>query len=349
MTKKSETIISAKRINTIVQELKGLVSEDLLTKPNLQNKLGIADWALEPTKPAYVKGDIGLGNVENTAFYERNLTINGATRYFASTTKNEEGISLYAPTTVGESGQVLKSNGSGAPSWSALTKSDVGLGNVEDTAFYRRICIVNGTQYSMSGTVSADGFSIYAPTNHGGVDGLILTSKMMATPEWTTPSSLSVGSASKLANSRTLWGRPFNGTQNVSGDMTDVGSITASDDITTEGGVSAKGIADLTENLQKAWQTVEITSTGASSYTFAHQLASTDVLVMGVTVSGGDVYGNDNVFVGNTIPQSTATTINNFIRYTINSATSITLKFRSSTYAPTSGQTIKVTIIKSNL
>ena len=39
-------------------------------------------------------------------------------------------------------------------------------------------------------------------------------------------------SAHALATSRTLWGRPFNGTANVSGDMTGVGSITMSGDLT---------------------------------------------------------------------------------------------------------------------
>lgn len=213
----------------------------------------------------------------------------------------------------------------------------------DDDVIYKRAIIVNGSTTTLLGSSQGEGFSIYAPTNHGGANGLILTSKMMATPVWTTPSSITVGKATQLANTRKIWGQNFNGTGNVDGDLTANGNINAT------GGVSAKGIADLTNNLQKAWQTVVITSTGASSYTFAHQLASTDVLVMGVTVSGGNVYGNENVFVGNTIPQSTATTIGNFIRYTINSATSITLKFRSSTYAPTSGQTIKVTIIKANL
>lgn len=38
--------------------------------------------------------------------------------------------------------------------------------------------------------------------------------------------------AASLAASRTLWGQPFNGTANVSGDMTGVGSITMSGDLT---------------------------------------------------------------------------------------------------------------------
>ncbi len=52
-------------------------------------------------------------------------------------------------------------------------------------------------------------------------------------------------SATKLATSRTLWGQSFNGTANVSGDMTGVGSITASGNIQSTKGVSALGIASL--------------------------------------------------------------------------------------------------------
>jgi hypothetical protein len=38
-------------------------------------------------------------------------------------------------------------------------------------------------------------------------------------------------SATKLMTARTIWGQSFNGTQNVKGDMSDVGSITMSGDI----------------------------------------------------------------------------------------------------------------------
>lgn len=43
-------------------------------------------------------------------------------------------------------------------------------------------------------------------------------------------------SAHALATSRTLWGQPFNGTANVSGDMTGVGSINMSGDLNISGG-----------------------------------------------------------------------------------------------------------------
>lgn len=45
----------------------------------------------------------------------------------------------------------------------------------------------------------------------------------------------------KLLNSRTIWGQSFNGTANVSGNMTGVGSITASGNITTTANITANG------------------------------------------------------------------------------------------------------------
>jgi hypothetical protein len=49
-------------------------------------------------------------------------------------------------------------------------------------------------------------------------------------------------SSTGLATSRTLWGQPFNGTANVSGDMTGVGSITMSGDLKIGNGTSPNAI-----------------------------------------------------------------------------------------------------------
>lgn len=67
------------------------------------------------------------------------------------------------------------------------------------------------------------------------------------TPEGTRHvfTALSAGisnAANFLVNSRTLWGRPFNGTANVSGDMTGVGSITMSGDLKIGNGTSPNTI-----------------------------------------------------------------------------------------------------------
>ena len=54
------------------------------------------------------------------------------------------------------------------------------------------------------------------------------------TPAWKTIAftDSNVASATKLETARTLWGQTFDGSGNVSGNMTDVGSITASGDLT---------------------------------------------------------------------------------------------------------------------
>ena len=67
----------------------------------------------------------------------------------------------------------------------------------------------------------------YVTTQNNGITG---------TPEGTSnnfiASNAGISNAANfLVNSRTLWGQPFNGTANVSGDMTGVGSITMSGDL----------------------------------------------------------------------------------------------------------------------
>ena len=54
------------------------------------------------------------------------------------------------------------------------------------------------------------------------------------TPEWRTVAftDSNVASATKLQTARTLWGQSFDGTGNVSGDMTSVGAISATGNIT---------------------------------------------------------------------------------------------------------------------
>ena len=50
----------------------------------------------------------------------------------------------------------------------------------------------------------------------------------------------SASTATKLTNTRTIWGQNFNGTANVSGSLTGVASITASGNITAAGAITAK-------------------------------------------------------------------------------------------------------------
>ncbi len=55
------------------------------------------------------------------------------------------------------------------------------------------------------------------------------------------PLSGNATTATSLQTARTLWGKSFNGTANVSGDMTGVGSITASGTIATTGQINSTG------------------------------------------------------------------------------------------------------------
>jgi hypothetical protein len=83
-----------------------------------------------------------------------------------------------------------------------LTKASIGLGNVQNTAFYKRFTYVNGTEWNMAGTTNGAAFTIYAPTT-AGTSGQVLTSSG-GTPRWTNQSSLSVGYASSAGNADTL-------------------------------------------------------------------------------------------------------------------------------------------------
>ena len=67
-------------------------------------------------------------------------------------------------------------------------------------------------------------------------------------PTVCTSINLNAASATKLLNSRSLWGQTFNGEKNISGNMTGVGSLTATGDITTTTNMKANGdiVADST-------------------------------------------------------------------------------------------------------
>ena len=116
-------------------ENKGYFAASSFTKANIKSTLGIADWALAASKPTYTKSDVGLGNVQNTAVYTRNLGINGTQWTFASTYQSADSssTSFYAPTTAGTANQYLVSNGSGAPVWLTVLPYDANLSRTANT------------------------------------------------------------------------------------------------------------------------------------------------------------------------------------------------------------------------
>ena len=105
------------------------------TKANIKSTLGISDWALAASKPTYTKTDVGLGNVQNTAVYTRELGVNGTNWTFASTyyTADGKSTSIYAPTSAGTAGQYLVSNGSGAPYWYTINPYDANTSRTANT------------------------------------------------------------------------------------------------------------------------------------------------------------------------------------------------------------------------
>ena len=81
-------------------------------------------------------GHKAIGNVQNTAFYKRETSVNGTVWNMAGTT-NSAAFTIYAPTTAGTSGYLLKSNGSGAPTW--VAPSSISIGDA-DTLDGRHAC-----------------------------------------------------------------------------------------------------------------------------------------------------------------------------------------------------------------
>lgn len=73
------------------------------------------DTYIKNMTAAEAKKFIGLGNVRNTAFYKRVVTVNNQSWNMAGT-DNSTAFNIFAPTTAGTSGQILAST-SGIPTW----------------------------------------------------------------------------------------------------------------------------------------------------------------------------------------------------------------------------------------
>ena len=81
-------------------------------------------------------------------------------------------------------------------------KGDIGLGNVQNTAFYKKVVTVNGTTHNMAGTDSNAAFGIYAPISSG-TTGYILSAKSNNAPEWIKQSDITAGKLGTDAGSST--------------------------------------------------------------------------------------------------------------------------------------------------
>lgn len=87
--------------------------------------------------------------------------------------------------------------------------------------------------YSVNGSGNVD---MYLPTTMTGFSSITSTTFSGSL----SGNASSASTATKLTNTRTIWGQSFNGTANVSGSLTGVASITASGNITAAGAITAK-------------------------------------------------------------------------------------------------------------
>lgn len=88
--------------------------------------------------------------------------------------------------------------------------------------------LIQGGTLNLSSTSTFSGKATF----NGGLSGTLTGSL--------SGNASSASTATKLTNTRTIWGQSFNGTANVSGSLTGVASITASGNITAAGAITAK-------------------------------------------------------------------------------------------------------------
>ena len=129
-------------------------------------------------------------------------------------------------------------------------------------------------------------------------------------------------SAHALATSRTLWGQPFNGTANVSGDMTGVGSITMSGDLKIGNGTldTYGAITAHTNYLAANWDSARrLVLGGGSSYAWIDSRNSSNNVLCNIVLQDNKVvignYAESSRFVSTvgtgTAPyQCSSTTLN---------------------------------------
>lgn len=91
--------------------------------------------------------------------------------------------------------------------------------------------------YSVNGSGNVD---MYLPSTMTGFSSITSTTFSGSL----SGNASSASTATKLTNTRTIWGQSFNGTANVSGSLTGVASITASGNITAAGAITAKSSSD---------------------------------------------------------------------------------------------------------
>ena len=200
---------------------------------------------------ALTKSDVGLSAIDNYKYAGgTSLTLNG-------TSKSATSAEIYAPTTTGTAGYVLKSNGANsAPTWTAQSTLSAGyatsagkigtatLGGVNQPVYWNAgvpataNTYAGGTSLTVNGTSkSAATASIYAPTTTGTAGYVLKSNGNAQAPTWVSaaPSATYAASAAAAETANTA---------NAAATATqlgtaDVGSTTAP--IYLSGGVPKQG------------------------------------------------------------------------------------------------------------
>ena len=131
----------------------------------------------------------------------------------------------------------LQLNSSGARLLYKMTKQSSGYNYID---FYYKSGAWNSGSYDVI-LRGSNGTLVFEPKNTN-IDNIPSGCTEVIKTPLDGDISGNAATATALKNSRTLWGQPFNGTANVSGDMTGVGSITMSGDLKIGNGTSPNTI-----------------------------------------------------------------------------------------------------------
>ncbi len=151
---------------------------------------------------------------------------------------------------------IIFSNVTGGTVLTGINTGDQDLSNLATYDY-----VNNHTILSTGGTISGSLFIDSAINSTGTTSGAIRTNGglgvvgngyfggTVVSPMFIGELSGNTSTSDKLKNSRTIWGQSFDGTENVSGNMFGVGSISASGKLTiSNGGISVAGVSK-TENI----------------------------------------------------------------------------------------------------
>lgn len=170
----------------------------------------------------FVSGDKLLSNGIEVVNLSDAQTLTNKTYNGLTLTKQTTGFTIAGGTTsktltVNKSYTLGAACAKGYTDSSSASAISTGASLVTERDVYYGLPTINGAHNYTSGT------TIYAPTA-AGTSGQILKSTA-GTPEWINQSAITAGKATILETTRTIWGRDFNGSANVTGDMSSVGHI----------------------------------------------------------------------------------------------------------------------------